>query len=480
MELAMPGLTMDTTRRLLDILIDFHGNRRSGVLRVQRQSEKKQLALHDGMLAFAESNVPQEHLARIMVSMGLLTGAKLNEIASSMKAGKTSEEAILALPGSKIDDLEKARREQAILIVSSMLGWGECDPRFYSGDDLVRHQFDLRLKLPELAVLAVRRAVAKRLLPVPAHFPDGVCTPAGDIAFKRSAFPLNAAELCACSLLKDAIKTAAIVSLLGAKGPEPEQTLLCLHFLGLIVFNAAENPDPAGIAVESSSDSIVQRLDEMLAQFESASLYQVLSVGANASQEEIQAAYHEQAKQLHPDRFQTKNFTAEIRGKAEHVFAKINEAYLTLKNPASRALYDEMLPRKRASTAELRPGAAHSEETAEALYREGRALLAKGELETAVERLKGCVWLRPEKAVYHHYLGVAQSEIPKMRKSAEQHLLKAIELEDMSAASHLALASLYIKVSLPRKAEQQLRQALLWDPHNSEAQKLAAELKKLR
>ena len=47
-----------------------------------------------------------------------------------------------------------------------------------------------------------------------------------------------------------------------------------------------------------------------------------------------------------------------------------------------------------------------------------------------------------EKAVYHHYLGVAESEMPKLRKSAEQHFLKAIELDTMTTESRLELAKL--------------------------------------
>jgi tetratricopeptide (TPR) repeat protein len=118
------------------------------------------------------------------------------------------------------------------------------------------------------------------------------------------------------------------------------------------------------------------------------------------------------------------------------------------------------------------------ERTAEALFHDGRALLAKGEFEIAVDRLKGCVWLDPEKAAYHHFLGVAESEIPKLRKSAEQHFLKAIELNQTATASRLELAKLYIKVELWRKAEQQLQELMRWDPDNHEVQRLFTELKK--
>jgi len=63
-----------------------------------------------------------------------------------------------------------------------------------------------------------------------------------------------------------------------------------------------------------------------------------------------------------------------------------------------------------------------------------------------------------------------------MRKEAEQHLLKSIELDGMQAEPYLALGKLYISVNLPRRAETQLQEALRWDPENSEAQKLLHEL----
>ena len=94
----------------------------------------------------------------------------------------------------------------------------------------------------------------------------------------------------------------------------------------------------------------------------------------------------------------------------------------------------------------------------------------------AIDRFKGSAWLCPDKAVYHHYLGVAQSEIPNLRKSAEQSFLKAIEIEKTAAITHLELAKLYVKVNLRRKAEQQLQELLRWDPENKEAHRLLDEL----
>jgi hypothetical protein len=469
---------MKMNRKLLEILLDLHVKQRSGILRVQKDRDKKQLLLKDGLLVLAESNLPQEHLAWVMVTLDLLPRKKLDGISSSMKAGKTSEEALLELPESRLEDVGRGRREQAIAIISSILIWDDCEFHFYPGENLIRHQMNLEMQLPEVLIVSVRQAIANHLLTLPSHFADHIFKITEDCP--PDHFPLNQAEYYVYSLLRTPVKARELIPAISAAVPKPEEVLLCLHLLGLISFQDTTAGVAPGVPAEMDADPLVQRMGEMQLRLDSASLYEILSVETDANQEEIQAAYHEQARQLHPDRFQTKGFSAEIRGRAEQVFARINQAYMTLKNPASRALYDEQWAKQKAGTAGPKPGVAQAAEAAEALFREGRSLLAEGDLNPAVERLKGAVWLCPEKAAYNYYLGIAEAQIPKLRKSAEQHLLKAIELEDVSPDSHLALARIYLDVNLPRKAEMHLQRVLAWDRENAEAQSLLATLKKVR
>jgi curved DNA-binding protein CbpA len=467
---------MDVNRKLLETLLDLHHENRSGILRVQRNGEKKQLVLNEGSLAFAESNVPQEHLARVMIGLGLLSRTKLNEIADSMKNGMTSEEAILAVSGAGAADLEKGRREQAVQIVGSLAGWSDCKLRFYSGNNLLRNPTRLGLALPEVIAISLRHAISRHALRLPPNFLEGSISLSEDFAVRSSLFPLNTAEREACSMLKGRMNASDVLNLVPAGKEKPQEVLLFLFLLGLISLHKealAESAPP-------DTDATAEKLEEMLARFKSANLYEILSIVPEATADDIQNAYHEQAKQLHPDRFQSAEFSDAVRKSAERVFAMINEAYRSLRNPAGRAEYDQQRLAGKPKPADQKPGVEKPAEAAAALFREGRALLAKGDVNTAVERLKACVWLCPEKALYNYYLGVGESKNPKLRKNAEQHLLRAIELEDLSADSHLALARLYIDVHLPRKAEQQLDLAVLWDPNNAEAQRLAAELKKLR
>jgi curved DNA-binding protein CbpA len=469
---------MKINRKLLEILLDLHGKNRSGILRIQKDSDKKQLVLHNGLLVLAESNVPQEHLAWIMVTLNLLPRAKLNDIASSMKTGKTSEEAILELSGSTLPDIERGRREQALAIIFSTLVWSDCDFSFYPGEGLIRYRLNLGIQLPELIVVSLRQAIAKHLLNAPPNFVERAFKAATGCA--HYGLPLNQTESYIYSLLQIPTKAADLLPLIPATVSKPEEVLLFLYSLGLIAFHTGQaDADKPAAPVEPKRDPLVERLEELQHRLESASLYEILSVGTDASQEDIQIAYHEQARLLHPDRFQTGEYAADIREKAEKVFARINQAYMTLKNPASRISYDEQRAKQKATLAGPKPGAVQSSETAEALFREGKNMLAQGELKTAVERLKGSVWLCPDKAAYNYYLGLAESRIPKLRKSAERHFLKAIELEDTSPDNHLALAKLYIDVNLPRKAESHLHHVLSWDRENAEAQNLLAGLKKV-
>jgi Flp pilus assembly protein TadD len=142
------------------------------------------------------------------------------------------------------------------------------------------------------------------------------------------------------------------------------------------------------------------------------------------------------------------------------------------------------------------PGNGSRVEQALHFYRQGRARFERRELDAAEHLFREAVRLDPSQSQYHFNLAIVLSiraharhehmhhegchvtcklggslvSNPKVRYEAEQHLLKACELDPTNAQIPLKLGQLYKEARLNKKAEQYLKQALTLDSRNSVAQ----------
>jgi len=456
--------------KLTAILLNLHKNRRSGILRVENKMEKKQLAFDEGRLAFAESSLAGEHLAKIMTERKLIPVTKLREVTSAIKKGKTSEDALLETPGVKTQDIANGVTEQATAILASLWRWGDCAMSFYVGENLIFRKIKAGLSLPDVIISSARYAVAKRLFTAPREFLEGRFEAVETLSFDAGEIPFNDSETAVLVNLQKPLNTRDLMIQAVSPSGNPEEAILSLTAIGLIRFQA-----PHEILMNASDpDAMVLVLENALRRIETANHYEMLSVSRDVSIDALHEAYHRMARQLHPDRFQSKNFAEEITLKAQKAFAAVNEAYFVLKDPVTRKEYDERL-----DEATQNPGGGNlseNEKMAEAFFQAGRTFIAEQEFVKAVEQLKRSVWIFPKNAKYNHYLGVAEMGIPKLRRDAEKHLLTAIELDDSSVEARLELARLYMDGQLPRKAEQLLQQILLLDADNRHARRLMGRI----
>ena len=280
--------------------------------------------------------------------------------------------------------------------------------------------------------------------------------------------------LCVCQTEADAyarvtdpVPAHELLPLISSNQSSPEEVIQCLLLLGLWKLEASPE------ATDGIGGQIEVQVEDLLRRYEVSNLYEILSVSPQAPEQDIRSAYHELAKLYHPDRFQSKTYGADLRVKVDKLFTYITGAYSTLSDPALRSSYDDQRLKSESkveATLQSRSTAdSDNEKMAETLFRSGRLALVNREYETAASRFSECVWLRPEAARYHHFLGVAQMEIPRLRKEAEGHLLKAIALDKGRVNSYLELGRLYLKANLPNRAAAQFYEALRWDPDNPEA-----------
>jgi curved DNA-binding protein CbpA len=128
-------------------------------------------------------------------------------------------------------------------------------------------------------------------------------------------------------------------------------------------------------------------------------------------------------------------------------------------------------------------------------YRQGRARFERRELDAAAHLFREAVRLDPTQSHYHFYLasvltiqararrehlhhegchvtchlGGALVSNPKVRYEAEQHFLRAGQIDPSNAKIAVKLGQLYKEVGLLKKAELYLNQALMLDSTNKEA-----------
>jgi len=325
--------------KLTAILLNLHKNRRSGILRAENKTEKKQLALDEGRLAFAESSLPEERLAKIMVEKKLIPVTRLRELTAIMKNGKSGEEALLKTPGVKTQDVASGVAEQAISILASLWKWNDCAMNFYAGENLIPRKIKAGLSLPDAIIASARYAVAKRLFTTPRGFLEGRFESVGTFAAGAGEIPFNDMESAVLINLTKPMNTMNLMTQAVSQPGNPEDALLSLMAIGFIRF---QSPDEI-IRNASDPDAMVLILENILRRIETVNHYEILSVPRSASTDDLQEAYHSMARQLHPDRFQSRFFAEEIRLKAQKAFAAINEAYLVLKDPVTRKAYNKQI-----------------------------------------------------------------------------------------------------------------------------------------
>jgi curved DNA-binding protein CbpA len=459
---------------LIKLLLDMHSTSKSGVLRLKLGKVKKQIVVSEGLLAFAESSVQEEHLARIMIGMDLISRDQLPAITEAMKAGRTSDEAIFQSAGLSIQEINAGAQEQAITILASLFSWEDCELECYLGQGLAKRQLNIRAPMPQILVLAARRAAHEGTVPIWMKLFDRRICPGETKAFQD--FPLDSAEVYVRSLIHKPTRFEDLLPLLPNGEARGREHIHLLLLLGLVHPEQFAATGQGGISGAMAIEDLPGRIAEMIARFEKANFYEILGVKQDVKEEALKEAYHALARQYHSDRFQSREYSDDLRITAGKLFTFITGAYTTLSDSVARSNYDAELRKEQAKV----DGAARAaptekqdqKEMAEGLYRAARVAQQKGETDKAVRLLKECVWLSPDIAKYHHYLGIGLAESLRSLKEAEQHFQKAIELECSRAASYIELGKLYVKARLIRRAEAQFLKALEWEPENAEAARL--------
>ncbi len=156
-------------------------------------------------------------------------------------------------------------------------------------------------------------------------------------------------------------------------------------------------------------------------------LYVILDISPDITQEELVQHYKKLVKKYHPDKYSFQLLSSQELKEVNAIFAKISDAYNTLKEPQSRVNYNEI--RKNVLLQAQTRNIILEQKTVDSLFKDSKIDPEKAKKEqankfliqgiddynnssfdNAIKNIKAAIEIVPKEAKYHAYLGMAMEK----------------------------------------------------------------------
>jgi tetratricopeptide (TPR) repeat protein len=483
------------SRTVADLLLRHAEARSSGVMTLLRGQVKKQLYLHDGMLVSADSNLREEALGGVLIALGLMPAARLNELLGEVKKrGQKMGRVLADLGWVSPDDILMALAEQVRGRAVSCLRWTENETSFVETTGFVGGLIEHRFELGSLVFNGLRDTCTLDLLAATLDQESGQKVGLSE-RFQRyrldfvGAFGADVAHV-----MDSGIEIAQLVL-------RPDAIVLAYGLDALIVTGMTElDDDPRAVAEAFTAESTardpaplgIESLAELARSPTAASLRKlpergtgsragepelpadlkmeyleihgrsavdVLGVPANATQEQISRAYEDKRARI-----------VELATLAPHrpMLEEMLEAYAR----ARASLASAMASSDTVADAWAAPteGSAMDPLGAELAFVDGRALLDTGQPAEAIPHLQQAVDSRPDQAAYHAWLAWAiwQARGQEAINDVRDRLGHALVLDPDSVEGHALQGAFLCAVGDTANGRTHLERTLALRPEQSE------------
>jgi DnaJ-domain-containing protein 1 len=363
-----------TDQPLVELIQEISGASGSGALRLARERARAVVYFGGGRVVAALSNLRALRLVEVLRRSGAVEEARLSAL---VREGASDEQAGLVLLRAGLLDeaaLKKLNERRSKEVLREVLRWAEGE---WSFDPRVRLAGSQQGACVEAGAFLVEAARA-----LPPEFvssrvgDEETLAPAADAEEKmKGGLRLLPTEGFVLSRVYGPMRLSDVVMLGGLPEEETRRAVYVLALAGLL-----ERPDrKRAIPAEELRRSAAQRpaaeasgpqqsstrpsaereqlapepeaetrgtVEELLERARGETHYDVLGVKRSATADEVKRAYYAHARRLHPDRFR-RDADEETRQRIDAAFARIAQAYETLKDANLRAAYDLKLSKKR-------------------------------------------------------------------------------------------------------------------------------------
>lgn len=478
---------------LAELIREISAKSLSGRLSLEHDRVKVVTYFDNGNLLYAASNVRTLRLREYVKKSGLVAEpelARFNEALPDFELAKqlTAQKLLTA------DAADQLQTRQVADVLRMALVWTD-GPWTLESRSRLNEPLNLKLDLDSLLLEASRRLpadfVATRL-----RNPAEVITPIAEPLLNDNLLP---AEGYLLSRLDQPMPLHEIVAITGLGETETLRLVYSLALAGLLQrepwksTRVPEKPAPASSAPEPEPAAEEEPVDveTFLERVRTApSYYEVLGVSGAVSAESLKDLYYQLARRYHPDRF--RKAEPELLRRIESTFARITQAYDTLRDDRLRATYDAKLQaRKKAEQLAAKPTTSRPQpvaagvsepalpaaERAEIQFKEGLTALELGQRKEALGLFASAASAAPREARYRACYGQLLAANENTRRVAETELLAAIKLDPKNAGYRVVLAELYRDLGLKLRAKGEAERALEVEPDNRKARDLLETLK---
>ena len=490
------------SEHLPGVIRTLHRERESGILEISRGEVSKRIFFGEGEMVFAQSSMASDRLGEYLVREGRMTRAQLADASNKKRAsGQMLGVTLVSMGVLGAAELQATVEAQIRSIICSLFPWQNAQRHF---DAIKSFTPTLELDLPTIPIIleGTRRVRDREVIDRALGDLTRVVSYSRDPWVHAHAAKLTPIEGFVLSRVDGQCSLADIVSITPL---DEDETLRCLYGLvsaGFLEFGAKSreirekevrrtsierfhrtsptpaptpSPRPERVAYTEEEWQIRSEITAKHAAVSRGSFYQWLGVQRDATDVDIRKAYAVAIKKFHPDRCGSPAL-GDLRSELEEIVRKLMEAYATLSDPVIRRRYENSLQTEAPRGENVEPSSAPtsvpvvhedsaSEKLAQNYFREATRAFQRADFHRTVSLMEEAVTL-DTKAAYHRLLGKALGKNPKWRKSAEEHLQKALDLEPFDFESYLGLAELYETAGLASRAKAMLSRALELDPGN--------------
>jgi curved DNA-binding protein CbpA len=475
---------------------DIRKEKETGTAVFSYDEEITKVYFKNGDVLFASSNLDQDRLGDFLLRTGKLTSAQFDKASGTVtRTGKKLGAVLFEMGVLTAPDLVSQVKLQVKEIVLKVFGWRDGQYQFDGGTLPVTELIPIHVSTGDLIIEGIRnlewKNIRKSLPPIKTvlhlatnptllfqsvHLDRDQQTVFSLIDGSKSMF-----AICAQSGMGDFNTLQAIYTLLALKMVEAGEVRTDEEKLAYEVTHEEAPAKEAAPAAPAAPETVVTK-EVIQSAFDSMgrqNFYEVLEVGHGAKPQEIKMAYFHLAKLYHPDR----HFEPEMQDmkeKLETLFARIHEAYETLRSSASRDQYNIDLATGGSEHAEVKRHQTKKTDNREAAlvqYNEGLKQFNQGNFWGAEESFEWAIRLEPENAEYVLRRGLALSRIPRRGHDAEEHLAQAVEMVPKKSEFHLELGNFYAKSGLKAKARASYDKAMELDPNSDKVKKAIEKLK---